>query len=159
MKPESEEPKSKESGSTDVKADFSTIDKCRDVIDKYLDEKQPSKQQTELVVKLFKQNPEFKIYANEKGMWKKVCNLLLTDDFDKMIYLLIITFFQDNPIYLEEFFKHFGPTNLYKRIDKDIDQLRKGDQNKQIIFQDIEELCETFLNITEQEKGRIMLKD
>lgn len=63
---------------------------------------------------------------------------------------------------MDEFFKANGPINLFSKLKKVVEAIKKLDTDSTDsvdYFADVEEICELFLNITEQEKGRISLKD
>jgi len=148
----------------DVKSnDLGNIDKKTGmgIIDDFIEQENPSKEAIEKMTQLFKKDADYKIYANEKHIAKKLASLSKRNNVDRQVYLLIILYIQENPIYVDQFFKNLGPTNLYKKIKEEAENITKSEdaKRKSEFYQDLEEICEVFLNITENEKGRILLKD
>ena len=131
------------------------------IIDSFIEEENPSKETMDKMIQLFKKDSDYKIYANEKQIAKKLATLGKRNDVDRQIYLLIILYIQDNPVYVDQFFKNLGPINLFKKIKEGAENVNKSEDSKlkSEFFQDLEEICEVFLNITENEKGFILLKD
>lgn len=149
----------KESGAPSVEINTSDLKLCKSLIEEFIKEENPSKELMEKIVSIFKKNSDAKIFANELDFAKKFNTLFKRNDVDRLVYLLTILFIQDNPVYMDQFFKHTAPTTLLKKLKEKAESFQKNGENKAEFFQDMEEIFEVFLNITENEKGRILLKD
>ncbi len=152
----------KEGEETEGKKTETKENKEVNVIDAFCATEKPSKEVMEDIFNLFRKDQDSKIYANERNFAKKLANLIKRDDTDREIYLLAIVFFQDNPIYIDQFFKSQAPTHLFKKLETKAEKVVKNPSDIPLLegfFQEMEEICEVFLNITENEKGRILLRD
>ncbi len=156
---ENVEESKKESKESNVKINTSDLKLCKSLVEEFIKEENPSKELMEKIVSIFKKNSDAKIFANELDFAKKLNSLFKRNDVDRLVYLLTILFIQDNPVYMDQFFKHTAPTTLLKKLKEKAEAFQKNGENKAEFFQDMEEIFEVFLNITENEKGRILLKD
>jgi len=156
---EARRPEVKEATTADVEVNASDTKLCKSLLQDFLEQENPSKELMEKIVSIFKKNSDYKIFANELNFAKKLNTLFKRNDVDRLVYLLTILFIQDNPVYMDQFFKHTAPSSLLKRLREKAEDFQKNGEKKAEFFQDMEEIFEVFLNITENEKGRILLKD
>lgn len=124
-------------------------------IDEFLEEKAPKRVDFDEVCKTLAKNVDLKAYFYEKKGLEHAVKLMTNGNIDG--FLLLNIFLDDNAYYQETFVqKHQGLELLLKQFTQILAEAREKDAR---LFDNIEELLELLVTLSQNEKTRVMMKE